>query len=184
MPKRRKKLVKTPRNTRIGYINKIRTANIMLGDIVFGTISEESNDAGEFDWVIRIDWKVWDTMPQAFPGVDVDLRLDEYIRTYIPVFVEQRTLPDTRDYLYETLNIVDMEYNDRFEYMCRTHGHCGNNDFWIDRLSEVIVDPHTGRVLQDIMQRPRWEDLPENKYWYKKKGQILEIYAEKLKNGK
>ena len=134
MPKRRKKLVKTPRNTRIGYINKIRTANIMLGDIVFGTISEESNDAGEFDWVIRPNWEnLKKVSPIQIAGIDMDLHLDEYIRRYIPAFVEERTLPDTRDGLYDELKALGLTWNDRFEYMCRTHGLCGCNNITVER---------------------------------------------------
>ena len=44
-----KKVVYTHRNTRIAYITRIRTAEIYYEDKCVGTISEESNDAGEFD---------------------------------------------------------------------------------------------------------------------------------------
>lgn len=55
----------------------------------------------------------------------MDLRLEEYIRIYIPAFVEERTLPDTRDGLWEELDRLGLDWNDRFEFMCRTHGICG-----------------------------------------------------------
>lgn len=102
---------------------------------VIGTISEERNDANEFDWVIKIDWPTWEKAgkPQV-AGIDMDLRLEEYIRTYIPAFVEERTLPDNRDGLYEALAWVGLKYNDRFEYMCRTHGRCGPSNITVERL--------------------------------------------------
>lgn len=101
---------------------------------VIGTISEETNDAGEFDWVIRVNWKNWEKAGKAqISGIDMDLRLEEYIRTYIPAFVEERTLPDTRDRLYESLQNLGLTWNDRFEYMCRTHGLCGCNDITVER---------------------------------------------------
>lgn len=101
---------------------------------VIGTISEEKNDAGEFDWVIRINWADWEKSgsPQV-AGIDMDLRLNEYIRTYIPAFVEERTLPDTRDGLYEELERLNLTWNDRFEYMCRTHGLCGPSNITVER---------------------------------------------------
>ena len=50
----------------------------------------------------------------------MDLRLDEYIRTYVPAFVDERTLPDTHDTLFEELAEVGLTYNDRLEFMCST----------------------------------------------------------------
>ena len=102
--------------------------------IEIGTISEESNDAGEFDWVIRPNWdNLKKVSPIQIAGIDMDLHLDEYIRRYIPAFVEERTLPDTRDGLYEELRALGLTWNDRFEYMCRTHGLCGCNNITVER---------------------------------------------------
>lgn len=135
--RRKKKLVKHARNTRVPCICIVRTAKMMFKGHCIGLVSEERNDAGEFDWVIRPNWEVLDSIePIQISGIDMDLRLEEYIRTYVPVFIEQRTLPDTRDGLYEELERVGLNYNDRFEFMCRTHGLCGNNDITIDRLTE------------------------------------------------
>ena len=63
----------------------------------------------------------------------MDLRLDEYIRTYIPAFVEERTLPDTRDGLWEELDRLGLDWNDRFEFMCGTHGICGPSKITVER---------------------------------------------------
>ena len=63
----------------------------------------------------------------------MDLRLDEYIRTYVPAFVTERTIPDGRADLPEILESLGMEWNDLFEYMCRTHGLCGCNDITVER---------------------------------------------------
>lgn len=130
----KKKIVKHSRNTRIPYICQVRTANILYNGIIIGTISEEQNDAQEFDWVIRVDWKNWEKAGKPhISGIDEDLRLDEYIRTYIPEFVDERTLPDTRDGLYEELEKLGLTWNDRFEYMCRTHGICGPSRLTVER---------------------------------------------------
>lgn len=90
--------------------------------------------------MIRINWDEWwkSGHPQV-AGIDMDLRLDEYIRTYIPAFVEERTLPDEKDRLYETWAELGMTYNDRFEFMCRTHGLCGCNDITVERAEEKVI---------------------------------------------
>lgn len=133
------KIIKHAGNTRIPCICRVRTANMMYNDLVIGTISEEANDAGETDWVIQVNWENWEKSgyPQV-AGIDMDLRLEEYIRTYIPAFVEERTLPDNRDGLYEELEDLGLTWNDRFEYMCRTHGLCGPSDITVERQR-----PHT-----------------------------------------
>lgn len=134
---KKKKVIKHAKNTRIPCICEVRTANMLYNGYIIGTISEERNDAGEFDWVIKMDWKNWEKSghPQV-AGIDMDLRLDEYIRTYIPAFVEERTLPDTRDGLYEELEKLGLHWNDRFEFICRTHGICGPSNITVERAEE------------------------------------------------
>lgn len=136
-----RKLIKNEYNTRINYINFIRSAVMIFNGVVIGVVSEESNDSGETDWVIRILWDAWEQSgrPQV-AGIDMDLRLEEYIRSYVPVFIEERTLPDTRDGLYEELARKGMFSNDRFEFMCRNHGLCGCNDITVERLTELVLD--------------------------------------------
>lgn len=128
------KIVKYTDDTRIPCICQVRTANMIYNGYVIGTISEEWNDADEFDWVIKMDWEEWEKSgsPQV-AGIDMDLRLDEYIRTYIPAFVEERTLPDSRDDLWEELDRLGLDWNDRFEFMCRTHGICGPSKIIVER---------------------------------------------------
>lgn len=137
----KKKLIKTRYNTRIDYINRIRAAVMIFHEIIIGIISEESNDAGEFDWVIHVLWNQWAKAggPQV-AGIDMDLRLHEYVRSYIPAFIEERTLPDTRDGLYEELERLGMSSNDRFEFMCRTHGLCGCNNITVERLADIVLE--------------------------------------------
>ncbi len=128
------KIVEYADDTRIPCICQVRTANMIYNGYVIGTISEERNDADEFDWVIKMDWEEWEKSgsPQV-AGINMDLRLDEYIRTYIPAFVEERTLPDTRDGLWEELDRLGLDWNDRFEFMCRTHGICGPSKITVER---------------------------------------------------
>jgi len=128
------KIIEYADDTRIPCICQVRTANMIYNGYVIGTISEERNDADEFDWVIKMDWEEWEKSgsPQV-AGIDTNLRLDEYITTDIPAFVEERTLSDTRDGLWEELDRLGLDWNDRFEFMCRTHGICGPSKITVER---------------------------------------------------
>ena len=132
---RKPKIVKHAGNTRIHCITEVRTAKMMYKGDCIGTISEERNDAGEFDWVIKPNYEMIDKHKVSIHGVDLDLRLEEYIRTFVPSFVEHRTLPDTREDLYEELEAVGLTWNDRFEFMCRHHGLCGVSRITVERLN-------------------------------------------------
>lgn len=132
-PKERK-IIKHAKNMRISCICQVRTAKMMYDGVCIGTISEERNDAGEFDWVIKPDYEMLDKHPIAIAGIDLDLRLPEYIRTYVPGFVKRRTVPDERENLQEELERVGLTWNDRFEFMVRIHGNCGGSQIRVERM--------------------------------------------------
>ena len=51
------------RVTRVEHIDRIRKAYIMYEDKAVGEIYHEfSGISGEFDWVIKIYWDVWDNL--------------------------------------------------------------------------------------------------------------------------
>ena len=89
---------------------------------------------------IRPDYEQLKKTPVDITGIDLDLHLDEYIRTYVPEFVDRRTIPDTRDRLYEELAEVGLTWNDRFEFMCRLHGRCGGSRITVERMEEDTGD--------------------------------------------
>lgn len=135
-----KKIVKNKFNTRIPYINYIRALKMLYNGCVIGVLAEESNDSGEFDWVIRLNWdNWWKSGHVQVAGIDMDLRLKEYIRSYIPAIVEERTYPDNRVNLHKELNRLGLSSNDRYEFMCRTNGLCGCNDITMERLYEGVL---------------------------------------------
>ena len=128
------KVTGRPDHQRVPYICSVRSAYIVYDGHRVGLLSEERNDAGEFDWVIKVFWDEWKKEGEPdIPGIDVDLRLDEYIRQYVPVIVEQRTFSDSYEDLQTELERFGLNWNDRFEIMCRNHGRCGNNDLLIER---------------------------------------------------
>lgn len=134
------------RVTRVEHIDRIRKAYIMYEDKAVGEIYHEfSGISGEFDWVIKIYWDVWDNfLKQGYSmdiaGIDDTLRKDEYIRRYNPEFVTQRTIPNGRGDLIELLKEIHLRSNDLFEVLCRTHGVTGNDDFYVSRTPDIIID--------------------------------------------
>lgn len=144
------------RVTRIEYIDRIRKAYIMLDDTAIAELYHEySSLSGEFDWVIKILWDKWDEMDRKgytmdIAGIDDSLRKDEYIRRYNPSFVTQRTVPEGRSDLFPLLKDIHLRSNDLFEVLCRTHGICGNDDFYVSRTPDKIVDVNQRIVPYDI----------------------------------
>lgn len=133
-------------NKRIEHIDRVRTAYIMWEDIPIATISEEfSTLSGEFDWVIKPIWQNWELAKRRghivdIAGIDDTLHLDEYIRRYVPSFVTQRTIPDGREDLFPLLEKIGLTHNDLFEVLCRTHGYCGNDTYYVVRNLDEIQD--------------------------------------------
>lgn len=134
---------------RIEHIDRIRKAYIMFRDQAIGEIYHEfSGLSGEFDWVIKIYWDVWDRLVEEgytmdIAGIDDTLRKKEYIRRYNPSFVTQRTIPEGRRDLRPLLREIYLRSNDLFEVMCRTHAACGNDDFYVSRTPDKVVDVNT-----------------------------------------
>lgn len=108
---------------------------------VIGTISEESNDAGEKDWVIKPDWEALKTVsPIQIAGIDMEMHLDEYVRTFLPAFIEERVPPETREGLWDFLEHIGMNYYDPFDVMCKTKGICGCNNITVEYVGEFNPD--------------------------------------------
>lgn len=125
---KRRKVVKNEYNTRVPCICQSRTCYIFYRSTCIGELTEEKNDALEFDWVIKIYWDAWHAVGEPpIPGIDTDLRLPEYIRAFLPVIVEQRTLPEDRADVIDEMKRLGMTRYDRFDYMVLNHGLCGNN---------------------------------------------------------
>jgi hypothetical protein len=133
-------------NTRIENIDRIRKAYIMWKDIPIAELYHEySSLSGEFDWVIKPIWENWEKAREQgeyvdIAGIDDTLHKDEYIRRYNPEFVTQRTIPEGREDLFPTLQEIGLTYNDLFEVLCRTHGKCGNDNYYVSRTPDKVID--------------------------------------------
>lgn len=135
---------------RVTCIGKKRIAEMLYMNKVIGLIIEESNDAGETDWVIQPYWSILDSLPPVqIAGIDMSLRLKEYVRGYIPYFVEERTPCNRRKDLRKLLRAVGLTSNDRFEYMCRTGGLCGTSPITVRKKEVRYVDMNRNERIID-----------------------------------
>lgn len=144
------------RTQRIENIDRIRKAYIMLLDTPVAELYHEySSLSGEFDWMIKILWDNWDMMAKKgyvmdLAGIDDTLRKDEYIRAYNPSFVTQRTIPEGRSDLLPTLRKIHLRSNDLFEVLCRTHGACGNDNYYVSRFPDIVINVNQRDFPYDI----------------------------------
>lgn len=143
--------------TRIDHIDRIRTAYIMWRDFPVATISEEySSITHESDWVIRPIWENCERAMREFghridiAGIDLSKHQDEYIRRYVPGFVEQRTVPRGRPDCRAWLDMLHMPGYDLFEMMCRSHASTGNDNYYVSRTPDIVIDVHDPKYPLDI----------------------------------
>jgi hypothetical protein len=76
--------------------------------------------------------------------------MDEYIRRYTPFFVTQRVVPVGREDYYPMLQKIGLTYNDWYEVLCRTHGVCGNDDYYVSRTPDKVIDVNDMGYILDI----------------------------------
>lgn len=142
--------------TRVDKIDRIRKAYIMWEDIPIAELYHEyASISGEFDWVIKPIWENWDKARERgeyvdIAGIDDTLHKDEYIRRYNPSFVTQRTIPEGRGDLLPLLREIGLTYNDLFEVLCRTHGVCGNDRYYVSRTPDKVIDVDSRGCIYDI----------------------------------
>ena len=157
-PKRTVRLnLNNPRIQRIKNPDRVRVCYIMYKDLPVATLTHEySSISGEFDWIISPIWENWDKAYHKdgvyidIAGIDESLRLPQYVRRYNPAFVTQRTIPDGRDDLLEELEKIGLTHNDLFEVMCRTHAVCGNDDLYVSRTPDEIIDTRSYPIQRAI----------------------------------
>lgn len=144
------------RTQHIEHIDRIRKAYIMWEDIPLAELYHEySSLTGEFDWVIKPIWENWKKAEERgedvdIAGIDDTLHKDEYVRRYNPVFVTQRTKPEGRPDLMPMLERLQLTYNDLFEVLCRTHGICGNDNYYVSRTPDKVIDVNSMEDQTDM----------------------------------
>lgn len=113
-------------------------------------------DDENFQYVISPYWEIVDGLPanvfQGIPGIDMDLRLNNYYRAnYTPIFITERTPPKNREDLWELLETVGLDYYDRFEWLLRTDMRSANDNLIVERRRmESIVAEYTPGIISSL----------------------------------
>ena len=147
---------RTNLSKRISNIDRRRKAYIMWEDIPLAELYHEySSLSGEEDWVIIPIWNNWEKARKRgeyvdIAGIDDTKHQKEYVRRYTPEFVTQRTIPEGREDLFPLLKEIGLTHNDLYEVLCRTHGICGNDDYYVSRTPDKTIDINSKTKQFDI----------------------------------
>lgn len=147
--------ITTPLAGRPSYVNSgIIKAVMKSGEkISVAQIDYQEFDEENFQYVISPYWEIVDGLPasvfQGIPGIDMDLRLEKYYRVnYIPTFIAERTPSENKEDLWEILESVGLDYNDRFEWLLRTTMRAANDNLIVERrrMSQVVEEFSAGML--------------------------------------
>lgn len=76
---------------------------------------------------------------QGIPGIDLELKLDRYVRDNIsPVFISERSPQKNRENLVECLAECNMDYLNPLEWLIRTNSRYAGDSLYVSRYE----DPH------------------------------------------
>lgn len=119
-------------------------------------IDYQEFDEENFQYVFSPYWEIVDGLPasvfQGIPGIDMDLRLKSYYRVnYIPTFISERTPSESREDARELMDLVGLDYYDRFEWLLRTNMRAANDNLIVERRrTENIIRQFTPDILCDM----------------------------------
>lgn len=88
-------------------------------------IEYRTSSNGDFCYIFRPHYSVIDLLTidyfQGIPGLDLDLRREEYIReNRLPVFISERVPQENREGYYELFERLNMKYMEPIEYLIRS----------------------------------------------------------------
>lgn len=120
-------------------------------DYSVARISYVCREDESFRYEIRPNYRVTDILdPEVFqgiPGVDLDLRLECYVReSRVPVFIEERTPAPNRQDFWELLGEQGMTAPNRLEWLMRSGAHYSGDRLFArfpdarDRLRSCELD--------------------------------------------
>lgn len=111
-------------------------AQLLYNGQPFGILVRRTNDACEEEYVFRIDWDAWDALnaQQTVPGINMDLRLDEYVRDHVPSFIYDY-VPPKRDDCEELLKKYGLKEYDIWDLML-ANGRIGHDPFTVRPFNE------------------------------------------------
>lgn len=153
-------LVGTPAFVNSGIIKAVMKSGekINVAQIDYQEFDEEN-----FQYVISPYWDIIDGLPtsvfQGIPGIDMDLRLEQYYRVnYIPTFIAERTPSENREDLWELLESVGLDYYDRFEWLLRTTMRSANDNLIVERRRMTKAIKRVGKYASKILEEMQYGD--------------------------
>ena len=153
-------LVGTPAFVNSGIIKAVMKSGekISVAQIDYQEFDEEN-----FQYVISPYWDIIDGLPtsvfQGIPGIDMDLRLEQYYRVnYIPTFIAERTPSENREDLWELLGSVGLDYYDRFEWLLRTTMRSANDNLIVERRRMTKAIERVGKYASKILEEMQYGD--------------------------
>lgn len=111
------------------------------------TIEYTEREDESYNYVISPNYSVMALLGaplfQGIPGIDLNLRLDHYVRDNItPVFVSERSPQKNRENLVECLDECNMDYLNPLEWLIRTKSKYAGDPLYVCRYEE----PRTVRM--------------------------------------
>lgn len=144
-----------------------KDVNKLIGEFI-----EQSNDAGEIQYVFKFYYDVLtegDIQRISFPGIDLEQRKDVYIRSGgIPYFVECSVVPKNRGDVKRWLRMHKMDYYDEFEYMLRSRAITSHTNCYLGRTKDDKIDLYKYKQWGSEYQLSHFPNMPcgnpENDY--------------------
>lgn len=110
-----------------------------------------------YEYIFTPNYSVIDLLKpsifQGIPGLNLDLRKAEYVRTNrTPVFIGERTPGENREDLWELLEACGMDYLNRLEWLIRTDTVYSGDKLFVERYTECDADIEI-KSLSDLGNR-------------------------------
>lgn len=120
-----------------------------------------------FTYIFRPNYSVIDLLGpglfQGIPGLDLDLRREEYVRdNLIPVFISERSPQKNREDLIELLEAVGLDYWNPLEWLIRTDTRYSGDKLYVKRYEPIgqafeiesvgILGTRSGIVCRQLLE--------------------------------
>jgi hypothetical protein len=156
-------------------MNQIKTTAMICLDDNLGFTYKVSkleyvlNEDESFLYIFTPNYSVIDLLTsdlfQGIPGLDLDRRKPQYVRENVtPVFISERTPGENREDLWKLLGDCNMDYQNRLEWLIRTHTRYGGDRLYAVRWNAEDektcvnytgiekAEPRSAAVIQRLLQ--------------------------------
>ncbi len=119
------------------------------------------NDDDSFKYVFKPNYAVTELISswyfQGIPGLNLDLKKEEYIReNRVPVFISERVPSPRREDYFELLEKVNMDYMDPIEYLIRTKERYSGDKLFVvpyEDKKTVILNKDTHDTNASLLKK-------------------------------